>query len=103
MLTAIGAPVKADLLGVTEREAFPGVCRRGQRALRDRQSDLQRRGHPVTGNIEDTQFKDLERVMAVDYWGVVNGTKILALLTEPWVGSGARWVDVHRARAWPGR
>ena len=27
------------------------------------------------GDIEVTQFKDLERVMNIDFWGVVNGTK----------------------------
>jgi short-subunit dehydrogenase len=28
------------------------------------------------GSIEASQFKDIERVMDVDYWGVVNGTKV---------------------------
>ena len=46
-LTAIGAPVKADRLDVTEREAFAAVRRRGQRALRQGQPDLQQRGHRV--------------------------------------------------------
>lgn len=27
------------------------------------------------GDIEVTEFKDLERVMDIDFWGVVNGTK----------------------------
>jgi short-subunit dehydrogenase len=34
-------------------------------------------GIAYTGSVEISQFKDLERVMDVDYWGVVNGTKIL--------------------------
>jgi NAD(P)-dependent dehydrogenase (short-subunit alcohol dehydrogenase family) len=28
------------------------------------------------GDVEVTSFKDFERVMDVDYWGVVNGTKV---------------------------
>ncbi len=32
-------------------------------------------GIAYTGDIEVTPFKDIERVMDVDYWGVVNGTK----------------------------
>ncbi|MFE3029589.1 SDR family NAD(P)-dependent oxidoreductase, partial [Nocardia tengchongensis] len=27
------------------------------------------------GNVTDTAFKDIERIMDVDFWGVVNGTK----------------------------
>jgi NAD(P)-dependent dehydrogenase (short-subunit alcohol dehydrogenase family) len=27
------------------------------------------------GNVEDSDFKDIERIMDVDFWGVVNGTK----------------------------
>ena len=32
-------------------------------------------GIATAGDIEITPFKDIERVMDVDYWGVVNGTK----------------------------
>ncbi|MGB6515737.1 MAG: SDR family NAD(P)-dependent oxidoreductase, partial [Mycobacterium sp.] len=32
-------------------------------------------GIAFTGDVEITQFKDIERVMDVDFWGVVNGTK----------------------------
>ena len=27
------------------------------------------------GDVEKTEFKDIERIMDVDFWGVVNGTK----------------------------
>jgi short-subunit dehydrogenase len=33
-------------------------------------------GIAYVGDVEVTPFKDMERVMDVDYWGVVNGTKV---------------------------
>ena len=33
-------------------------------------------GIASAGDIEISQFKDIERVMDVDFWGVVNGTKV---------------------------
>ena len=33
-------------------------------------------GIAFSGDVEVTQFKDIERVMDVDFWGVVNGTKV---------------------------
>ena len=44
---AIGAPVKADRLDVTEREAFLAYADARQRALRQGQPDLQQRRHRV--------------------------------------------------------
>src|SRR3984893_603988 len=67
-LKAIGAPVRSARLDVTEREAF----------LADADAVNQiynNAGIAFTGDIEISQFKDIERVMDVDYWGVVNGTK----------------------------
>jgi NADP-dependent 3-hydroxy acid dehydrogenase YdfG len=60
-LKAIGAPVKADRLDVTEREAFELYADAGIAFARD---------------IEVSQFNDIEKVMDVDFWGVVNGTKV---------------------------
>jgi NADP-dependent 3-hydroxy acid dehydrogenase YdfG len=75
-LNAIGAPVKADRLDVTEREAFEvyadGV--KGHYGIVNQVYN--NAGIAYTGSVEISQFKDLERVMDVDYWGVVNGTKI---------------------------
>jgi NADP-dependent 3-hydroxy acid dehydrogenase YdfG len=75
-LTAIGAPVKADRLDVTEREAFQVYAD----AVKDHYGTVNQvynnAGIAYTGSIEISQFKDLERVMDVDYWGVVNGTKV---------------------------
>ena len=75
-LNAIGAPVKSDRLDVTEREAFQVYAD----AVNDHYGKVNQiynnAGIAFIGDIEATEFKDLERVMDVDYWGVVNGTKV---------------------------
>ena len=75
-LSAIGAPVKSDRLDVTEREAFQVYAD----AVNDHYGKVNQiynnAGIAFIGDIEATEFKDLERVMDVDYWGVVNGTKV---------------------------
>ncbi|WP_123025303.1 SDR family NAD(P)-dependent oxidoreductase [Mycolicibacterium stellerae] len=75
-LTTLGAPVKADRLDVTEREAFE----RYADAVKDHYGTVNQvynnAGISFMGSIEASGFKDIERVMDVDYWGVVNGTKI---------------------------
>ena len=75
-LKAIGAPVKSDRLDVTEREAFEVYAD----GVKDHYGIVNQvynnAGIAYTGSVEISQFKDLERVMDVDYWGVVNGTKI---------------------------
>src|SRR6201996_6395884 len=74
-LNAIGAPVKADRLDVTEREAFEVYADEVKDHYGTVNQVYNNAGIAYTGSIEDSQFKDLERVMDVDYWGVVNGTK----------------------------
>jgi NADP-dependent 3-hydroxy acid dehydrogenase YdfG len=74
-IKAIGAPVKADRLNVTEREAFAlyadGVVKHYGKV----NQIYNNAGIAFTGDIEASQFKDIERVMDVNFWGVVNGTK----------------------------
>ncbi len=74
-LRAIGAPVKADRLDVTERETVLLYAD----AVKDHFGRVNQiynnAGIAFTGDVEVSQFKDIERVMDVDYWGVVNGTK----------------------------
>lgn len=74
-LKAMGAPVKADRVDVTERESVLAYAD----AVRDHFGTVNQiynnAGIAFTGDIEITQFKDIERVMDVDFWGVVNGTK----------------------------
>ncbi|EJZ08195.1 SDR family NAD(P)-dependent oxidoreductase [Mycolicibacterium vaccae] len=74
-LKAIGARVKADRLDVTEREAFQLYADSVAEHFGKVNQIYNNAGIAFTGDIEITQFKDMERVMDVDYWGVVNGTK----------------------------
>ncbi|HTM86037.1 MAG TPA: SDR family NAD(P)-dependent oxidoreductase, partial [Mycobacterium sp.] len=67
--------VKADRLNVTEREAFQAYAD-GVKAHFGKVNQIYNNaGIAYSGDIEVSQFKDMERVMDVDYWGVVNGTK----------------------------
>jgi len=75
-LIAIGAPVKVDGLDVTEREAFYEYADAVIRHYGTVNQVYNNAGIAFRGDILATQFKDLERVMDVDYWGVVNGTKV---------------------------
>jgi NADP-dependent 3-hydroxy acid dehydrogenase YdfG len=74
-LKAIGAPVKADRLDVTEREAFLAYANAVNEHFGKVNQIYNNAGIAYTGDIEVCPFKDIERVMDVDYWGVVNGTK----------------------------
>jgi NADP-dependent 3-hydroxy acid dehydrogenase YdfG len=74
-LKAIGAPVKVDRLDVTEREAFELYAGAVKQHFGKVNQIYNNAGIAYTGDIEVTQYKDIERVMDVDFWGVVNGTK----------------------------
>jgi NADP-dependent 3-hydroxy acid dehydrogenase YdfG len=75
-LKAIGAPVKADRLDVTEREAFEVYADAVAEHFGTVNQIYNNAGIAFAGDIEATQFKDFEKVMDVDFWGVVNGTKV---------------------------
>jgi NADP-dependent 3-hydroxy acid dehydrogenase YdfG len=75
-LKAIGAPVKADRLDVTEREAFGAYADAVVAHFGTVNQIYNNAGIAFAGDIEVSQFKDIERVMDVDFWGVVNGTKV---------------------------
>src|ERR1700730_10837725 len=74
-LKAIGAPVRSDRLDLTEREAFLAYADAVNDHFGTVNQIYNNAGIAFTGDIEISQFKDIERVMDVDYWGVVNGTK----------------------------
>jgi NADP-dependent 3-hydroxy acid dehydrogenase YdfG len=74
-LKALGAPVKADRLNVTEREAFLLYADAVKAHFGKVNQIYNNAGIAFTGDVEISQFKDIERVMDVDFWGVVNGTK----------------------------
>src|SRR6201997_3868689 len=74
-LKAIGAPVRSDRLDVTEREAFQIYADQINKHFGKVNQIYNNAGIAYTGDIEVSPFKDIERVMDIDFWGVVNGTK----------------------------
>src|SRR6201998_1062692 len=74
-LKAIGPPVKTDRLNVTEREAFLAYADAVNDHFGKVNQIYNNAGIAFTGDIGVSQFKDIERVMDVDFWGVVNGSK----------------------------
>jgi NAD(P)-dependent dehydrogenase (short-subunit alcohol dehydrogenase family) len=74
-LKAIGAPVKADRLDVSEREAFIAYAEHVNDHFGKVNQIYNNAGIGFYGDIEISQFKEIERVMDIDFWGVVNGTK----------------------------
>jgi NADP-dependent 3-hydroxy acid dehydrogenase YdfG len=74
-LNTIGAPTRADRLDVTEREAFHTYADQINKHFGKVNQIYNNAGIAFTGDVEVSQFKDIERVMDVDFWGVVNGTK----------------------------
>jgi NADP-dependent 3-hydroxy acid dehydrogenase YdfG len=75
-LKAIGASVKADRLDVTEREAFELYADAVKEHFGKVNQIYNNAGIAFAGDVEVSQFKDIEKVMDVDFWGVVNGTKV---------------------------
>lgn len=74
-LEAIGVPVKADRLDVTEREAVLLYADEVRDHFGVVHQIYNNAGIGYTGDVEVSPFKDIERVVDVDFWGVVNGTK----------------------------
>ncbi|CAJ1495332.1 SDR family oxidoreductase [[Mycobacterium] kokjensenii] len=74
-VAALGVPVKADRLNVTEREAFLLYADEVNEHFGKVNQIYNNAGIAFNGDIEVSPFKDIERVMDVDFWGVVNGTK----------------------------
>lgn len=74
-LRAAGADVRADHLDVTERERVLAYADDVAAHFGAVHQIYNNAGIAFTGDVEAMDFKHLERVMDVDYWGVVNGTK----------------------------
>jgi NADP-dependent 3-hydroxy acid dehydrogenase YdfG len=74
-LKALGVDVKSDRLDVTEREAFLLYADAVKEHFGKVNQIYNNAGIAFTGDVEVSSFKDIERVMDVDFWGVVNGTK----------------------------
>jgi NADP-dependent 3-hydroxy acid dehydrogenase YdfG len=72
---ALGAQVKSDLLNVTEREAVLAYAEEVVGHFCRVNQVYNNAGIAYNGDVEKSEFKDIERIMDVDFWGVVNGTK----------------------------
>ena len=70
-----GAHVRVDRLDVTERESVLSYADSVAEQFGKVNQIYNNAGIAYFGDVEVTEFKDIERVMDVDYWGVVNGTK----------------------------
>ena len=72
-----GAPdVQTARLDVADREAFAAYAAAVADHFGQVNVVINNAGIAFTGDLEVSQFKDIERVMDVDFWGVVNGTKV---------------------------
>jgi NAD(P)-dependent dehydrogenase (short-subunit alcohol dehydrogenase family) len=74
-VVGFGAQCKTDRLDVTERQAVLTYADAVNAHFGKVNQIYNIAGIAFMGDIEITAFKDLERVMDVDFWGVVNGTK----------------------------
>ena len=71
----LGAEVKADRLNVAERQEVLAYADDVVGHFGMVHQVYNNAGIAHNGNVEDSDFKDMERIMDVDFWGVVNGTK----------------------------
>lgn len=72
---AFGAHVKSDRLNVSEREAVLAYADAVVEHFGTVNQVYNNAGNAYNGNFEKSEFKDIERIIDVDFWGVVNGTK----------------------------
>ncbi|MBC2643232.1 MULTISPECIES: SDR family oxidoreductase [unclassified Rhodococcus (in: high G+C Gram-positive bacteria)] len=72
---ALGADVKSDHLDVTEREAVLAYADAVRAHFGTINQVYNNAGIAYHGEFEKSEFKDIEKIMDVDFWGVVNGTK----------------------------
>jgi len=71
----IGAQVKSDRLDVAEREAMADYTESVVAHFGVVHQVYNNAGIAYNGDVLKSEFKDIERIMDVDFWGVVNGTK----------------------------
>jgi len=74
-LRAIGATVRADRLDVTESEAFFAYADEVNKHFGRVNQIYNIAGIGYVGDVEVVGLKDIERVIDVGLWGVINGTK----------------------------
>jgi NADP-dependent 3-hydroxy acid dehydrogenase YdfG len=72
---ALGAQVKPDRINVAEREAVLAYADAVVAHFGEVNQVYNNAGIAHNGDVETCEFKDMERIIDVDFWGVVNGTK----------------------------
>lgn len=72
---ALGVEVKSDHLDVTQREAVLAYADEVRAHFGKINQVYNNAGIAYHGEFEKSEFKDIEKIMDVDFWGVVNGTK----------------------------
>ncbi|BCN63077.1 putative oxidoreductase SadH [Prescottella equi] len=72
---SLGADVKSYHLDVTQREAVLSYADAVVAHFGKVNQVYNNAGIAFHGEVERSEFKDIERIMDVDFWGVVNGTK----------------------------
>ncbi|MFT4086572.1 MAG: SDR family NAD(P)-dependent oxidoreductase [Gordonia sp. (in: high G+C Gram-positive bacteria)] len=70
-----GGDVHSQILNVAEREAVLAWADTVNEHFGSVNAVINNAGIAHNGEVETMEFKDIERIMDVDYWGVVNGTK----------------------------
>ncbi|MFR9751081.1 SDR family NAD(P)-dependent oxidoreductase [Nocardia sp. 004] len=82
-----GAEVEADLLNVVEREAVLRYADDVQKHFGTVHQIYNNAGITHHGDVIRSEFEAFERVMDVDFWGVLNGTKaFLPMIIESGAG-----------------
>ena len=72
---ALAAEVRSDHLDTGEREAVFAYADAVVQHFGVVNIVFNNAGISYSGEVEVSEFKDMERIMDIDYWGVVNGTK----------------------------
>ncbi|KIQ17164.1 acetoin dehydrogenase [Rhodococcus sp. Leaf7] len=74
-VTERGADVRSDHLDVSERGSVMDYADTVRQHFGAVNQVYNNAGIAFHGDVEKSEFKDFERVIDVDFWGVVNGTK----------------------------
>ena len=75
MVKAIGAPVHAARLDVSDRAAFAAYATEVVEHFGRVNVVVNNAGVALSGYFDDLEYADMEWIMGVNFWGVVHGTK----------------------------
>jgi len=72
---ALGAEVESQFLDVAQRETVLDYAETVKARFGKVNQIYNNAGIAYHGDVDATSFKDIEKIIEVDFWGVVNGTK----------------------------